>query len=117
MNLSDFRTEMYAFWAAAVDEALGLKDAYRSVERLGSFYRNLDQASRELADVVLAEWVLSEDEKLRFDALAVVDDFLVASALPALCQLAARLSSAGTPGAPFEIERVEGIVQRLTQVT
>jgi hypothetical protein len=42
---------------------------------------------------VLAEWALSDDEATRFDALALIEDFKLAAALPALRKLAVRLGS------------------------
>ncbi len=49
-----------------------------------------------MADQVLAEWALSEDEKVRFDGLALIDDFPIATAIPALQKLAKRLASLAT---------------------
>ena len=66
-----------------------------------------------MANRVLAEWALSDDENVRFDALALIDDFKIASAAPALQELARRLASDGTPGAPYELKKVRRIISNL----
>ena len=66
-----------------------------------------------MANDVLGEWALSEDEGLRFDALALIYDFRVCTAMTALDNLAAHLSSSTSPGAPYEVEKVQKIIARL----
>ena len=46
-----------------------------------------------MADQVLAEWVVSEDPDMRFDAQALIRKFKIVEAIPALRQLAKRLAS------------------------
>jgi len=68
-----------------------------------------------MADQVLAEWVLAEDEKVRFDALALIADFKIGSAVPALRTLARRLAWSPAPGAPYELKKVDRILGVLAQ--
>jgi hypothetical protein len=72
-------------------------------------YRKFDAEERRMADQVLTEWVLSEDENVRFDALALIDDFKIARAVPALKALAGRLASSRAPGAPHELQKLDRI--------
>lgn len=113
MTLDDFRSKLDAFWAAANREADELKDPYLALERLNTLYRGFDTEERELANQVLAEWVLSDEEAKRFDAVALIRQFQVTSAVSALRALADELERRDDPGAPFEREKVEALLSEL----
>ena len=66
-----------------------------------------------MADQVLAEWVLSDDQGLRFDALALIDAFKIANETPVLQKLASRLASSSAPGAPYKLRKVDRILKDL----
>jgi len=114
MNLEEFRRRMEAYRSAVEKDSKELRDSYYALERLHILYRSFNADERVLADRVLTEWVLSDDETLRFDALALVDDFKVLQSIPALTELAGRLRSSGTPGAPFELQKVDRIIKELS---
>jgi len=114
MNLDEFRLQMAAYRQAADEEAMSLKDSYLALDRLHSLYRKFDDEERVMANQVLAEWALSDDEKVRFDALALIDDFKIKTAIPALHELVARLASIHTPGAPYEQQKVNRIIRDLS---
>jgi hypothetical protein len=113
MKLNELRNQMESYRRAADEEAMSLKDSYLTLDRLHSLYRKFDEEERAMADQVLAEWVLSEDENLRFDALALIYDFKIVSATPALQKLIDRLASCRTSGAPHELNKVKRIVKSL----
>jgi hypothetical protein len=113
MTLEDFRTRMNSFWESANREADELKDPIRALELLSRLYRNLDVAERALADRVLAEWALSDDEAKRFVAVALIREFEVVSGAPELCLLISGLAGSDDPGAPFEREKVEVLLRDL----
>lgn len=114
MTLEAFRDDMERSRERVDREAAEMKDSYLALERLAALYEKFDDSERELADEVLAEWVLSEDEGIRFDAMALIRKFVVVASLPALRQLRGRLVSATGPGAPFEREKVDGLIAELT---
>lgn len=114
MTLAKFRREMDQYWESVDREALEMKDSYLALDRLHSLYRRLDEDERALADEILCEWVLSDTEAKRFDAMAVIREFRVSRAVPALEQLSRRLRGRGEPGAPFEQEKIEGLLSELT---
>jgi len=70
-----------------------------------------------MADQVLTEWVLSKDEGVRFDALALIDDFKILKAIPALQKLATRLVSSSAPSAPYELQKVDRVIGDLTALS
>lgn len=94
-------------------EARERRDSYFALEKLRSLYLKLDVDEREAADLVISEWVESDDEGVRFDALVLIDDFKIGKARPALRALMDRLASSSSPGAPYEREKVERIAASL----
>jgi hypothetical protein len=113
-NLEEFRLEMGTYRRSADEDSKSLKDPQLTLERLRSLYGKLDSAERQMADQVLAEWALSEDEAIRFDALALIGDLKICAAMPALQTLAARLALQAAPGSPYEFKKVRRIIARLT---
>lgn len=113
MNLDEFRKQMDSYRGCADVEAKSLKYPQLALDRLCSLYLTLDVYERTMADQVLAEWVVSEDENVRFDALALVDDLKIQAATSALRRLVARLSSSDAPGATYELRKVDRILQSL----
>lgn len=110
MTPDEFRYEMVLYRQSADDEAKALKNSYFVHERLSALYGKFDEAERQMADEVLGEWALSEDERVRFDALALIDELKIKSAIPALQRLAARLADSTMPGAPYELKKVTRII-------
>lgn len=113
MTLKEFRNQMDGFWASVNSEADALKDPMRALERLSGLYRGLDGTERALADRVLAGWALADDEAKRFDAVALIREFRIATAEPELRELIAILARSDDPGAPFEREKVEALLREL----
>ena len=113
MTFEEFRTLMNEFRAAVDREGEDEKDSYLALEALHTFCEKLEGSEKEFADRVLTEWLLSDDEGLRFDAEALIDDYCVIQALPALATLRERLAMDNSPGAPFEIEKLERISRNL----
>jgi hypothetical protein len=113
MNLHEFRQEMESYRRSVDEEARALKDSYLALDRLHALYGRFDAVERTMADQVLTEWALSDDEGRRFDALALIDDFKVTAAAAALKLLAGRLASSTAPGAPYELQKVDRILEDL----
>jgi len=102
---------MEAFRAASERDAAARRNSQLVLIDLRNLYQRFDAAERSLADRVISEWVASDDENLRFDALALVDDFGLTAATEALTTLAVRLRASKLPGAPFELQKVERILR------
>jgi hypothetical protein len=115
MTLDEFRHEMEAYRQAVHEEASKFKYSHLAVERLFALYQKFDAEERRMADQVLTEWVVSEDPGMRFDAKALVHEFEIVKAIPALQQLAQRLASSRAVGAPGELEVVDRIIGDLTR--
>jgi hypothetical protein len=114
MTLDEFRNRMWAYRQAVERESNNQRSPNLAWDKLRDLYRRLDSAERGVADRVLCEWVLSDDENLRYDALVLISDFEVKSALPALSELASRLKASTSPGAPYELRKVESMLKVLS---
>ena len=95
--------------------AAGTKDSQSVVIKLSREYAVLSTDERESVDQVISEWVLSDDPKLRFDAMALIGDQHIQSATPALRRLAERLEDAPGPSAPYEWAKVNRLLGQLTR--
>ena len=113
MTLDEFRVEMASYRRSADDDAKSLKDPYVTLEKLRGLYEKFDDGERRMADQVLIEWALSEDEELRFDGLALIDELKIATAVAALYELATRLASSTEVSAPYELKKVHRIIAGL----
>ncbi len=113
MNIDEFRKEMWAYRQSADRDANALKESNLAWEWLRNLYRKFDSDERKLADQVLIEWVLSDDENVRYDALVVIDEFKIADALFAVQELATRLRLSNAPSAPYELKKVDSLLQKL----
>jgi hypothetical protein len=75
--------ELQQRWSAEDDRE---KVSNRATARLAELYRSLDGADRAVFDRVLADWLHADDPGKRFDAQALIREFKICSALPALRQ-------------------------------
>jgi hypothetical protein len=114
MKENSFRMQMENFRNAAVSEGNYLRYPYIVLERLHQLYESFDNEQRAAADRVFAEWLLSDDESKRFDAIALIRAFDVKSAVPQLEELRDVLAPRTDPGAPFEREKVTDLIGTLT---
>jgi hypothetical protein len=113
MTLDELRRQMEAFRRAVEREARAFKDPNEALVQLRALYERFDVEERELADMVLAEWALSDDEGIRFEAMVLIDEFKIRTARHSLLHLATRLSHSDAPGAPFELQKIQRILGRL----
>jgi hypothetical protein len=109
----DVRAFLNEEWARIDREAEARKDSHSAVFELARLYRGLADDQREAADEVLVEWLLSEDPRKRFDALALVDEFSVSAAIVALRALETRFRQSGEPSSPYDVAKIVRILQRL----
>lgn len=116
MTLGEMRAGMEAFRGVVDRDGEARRDSCYALEQLYAMYLRLDAAERSLAKRVLSEWALSSDERLRFDALTLIDDFNVTEAIPSLQELELRLGRSHDPGAPYERQKVRRIMRTLGHV-
>lgn len=113
MNLDEFRRTMDSYRREADREATRQKNSFIVQRRLLQLYDRLDAHERLMANEVFGEWALSDDEATRFDALVLINERKIDSALPSLQQLSERLRGVRLPSALFELEKVERIIAEI----
>src|SRR5258705_5889203 len=114
MTSDELRHEMYEFREHVNAEAEERRDTYYALEQLCRFYEKSLPHERHSLNEVLFEWLLSDDEGLRFDAQALIGKFAVSDSVPTLEALAERLRRSKQPGAPYELEKVNRILNALS---
>lgn len=114
MSARDTRERWQQFWARVDAETKAEKLSQAALVELSRYYRSLQAEERQTIDAVLSEWVVSDNESKRFDALALVDEHRIRSALPALEELRRKLDKSREPSAPFEKAKVDLIITSLT---
>lgn len=113
MNLAEFRDQMRTRRDDADKRAVDAKESNLAWEWLCDMYRKFDAQEREMANQVLVEWLSSADDNLRYDALVLIDEYHIHTALPALETLSLRLSMSKSPSALPELAKVTHVIERL----
>jgi hypothetical protein len=113
MTQQEFREEMLAYRADAESSAAERRDTRIVLERLDRLYSSFDESERAQANSVLAEWILSDAQGLRFDARHLARVFRIGRLLDALRESATRLSASGAVGEAEEAQTVRSLIQFL----
>lgn len=111
----EVRGEWEAFWREVDQTYQDAKDSQGALLALFDRYRNLRPDERKAVDDLLADKLESPSENVRFDVLALVGEFNIRSTEPQLRSLAARLEADMTPGAPFELAKVNRTLKQFQQ--
>lgn len=104
-------------WGAARQriprEAIDEKASQGALFALFEAYRQLDTVDRAVVDRWMGGQALLGEEVDRFDAIAMIREFRVMSALAGLHRLEDRLADSDSPGAPFERVKVGRLIAYL----
>lgn len=104
---------MEQWWFECDSEALTMKDSQAATIAFIKLYEQISPEERTMADQLIGEWARSDQDRRRFDALAVIDHCRVRAAAPQLRALEADLRARVDPRAPFELKKVSRILRRL----
>ena len=113
MTVDEVRRQMDVWWRDTDSAAIAAKDSQRTTLALLALVRGMEPEERAMADVVIGEWLLSTEERKGFDALAVIDEIGMQSAVSKLRLLRSQLVAKRDPRAPFELEKVRRLLARL----
>jgi hypothetical protein len=113
MNLLEFRDRFEKYWADLDRDAAARKDSQGVVFQLFDYYSRLNAEERAMADQVIVEWIDAGDARRKFDALAIVDQFRIVTAVPRLQRLETELQQRTDPEAPYELAKVRRILSRV----
>ena len=115
MNSDEIKTLWVQLWAHLDWKADANKMSQETVCNLSTEYGLRSPEERAVINTVLSEWLVSDDEKKRFDALALIFDYRIDSSLPALRALTQRLKYSSAVGAPFELEKVTRVIDKILE--
>lgn len=108
------KTAFEAWWQSTNDRAQAAKNSHSAMIELIAQYRKLSSAEQEVLNNIFCEWIDSADDFKRFDALAMVEEFRITSCIHGLIRRRAQLQSSTTPDAPYELAKIDRMLQRLT---
>ena len=111
----DMRRRLQELWSTADLDAKRLKDSQYAQDRLRRFVENLTSEERDAADEVLADWAREGDPRQQFDALSLIDELRINSAIPALQELAETYEASDAPSAPYDWAWVNRIIGHLSE--
>ena len=81
---------------------------------LMKLYRRFDDEEQRMAKEVIVEWLRSPEPRKQFDALALVDELVIVSALPTLRELQGEAEECTDHEAPYDWARLNRIAGRLS---
>jgi len=113
INSEGVRRAFDAAWERLDQEERDLKLANHTLIKLQKIYAELSPDERRVVDSVLGEWVLSNDERKRFDAESLINHFRITAAVPALRSAAS--STIGATDAPtaYRREKLQRLIEAL----
>ena len=113
MTLDETRAGLASSYEALDEWSREAKDPWILRKGLARVYGRLDSDERQLADVVISEWVLSRDARHQVAAQYIIREFCIREAIPALRRRVRQL--AGETGGPARDEReiVEQLISDL----
>ncbi|MEO7121575.1 MAG: hypothetical protein ABI400_00310, partial [Lacisediminihabitans sp.] len=117
MNGANVRIQWLKMRDQVSARAVASKQSQEAVLVMAAQYGALSDADREVVNELLAEQLLSAEETIRFDAIALVSRFEITSALPALHHLSDWLESQQFPGAPYEWAKANRVMGELAKTS
>lgn len=113
MIASEVRESWIAFRQKISDRAIAEKNSQSALCGLVEYYRSLPRDAQLIVNQLLSEQLSQDNKAIRFDALAVIRDCRIKSALPALRQLSDRLGGEESPSAPYDLAKVNRLIDYL----
>jgi hypothetical protein len=107
------KAEFEELWTQLDADALEEKYSQGAFLRLTEYFGHLDEDDKRVVGEVLFSWILDGNARQRFDALAIIEDFEIRSALPVLRENLTRLEDATGPSVPDDREQLEQIIAHL----
>lgn len=100
-------------WERIDKEAMDAKLSQGAVLDLSRLYRGWDAGAQQMARQAFARWLDSTNARKRFDALALIREFSVIEAVPALQRLKTKLEREAGPEPAFELRKVNDVLRAL----
>ncbi len=113
MKLDEFRKKMEFWWEETDKHETVRKNSQGTLLELMGLYERFDEVERVMANRILCEWIESDNNRKRFDALAIIDKYKIRSAIPKLRDFESKIANRPDYEAPYELAKVRRILERL----
>jgi hypothetical protein len=113
MTYASIRDYWIAYRKRSDEDNVASKGSQFVVLDLYKLYRTLSADERHEIDKLLEEQLGSDDATVRFDSVAVIQEFRITSAVPGLHDLVARLKDIDGPQARHEMEKAQSLISDL----
>lgn len=113
MEYEGFRRHMNHQWEIFDREATEAKNSREALAWISDWYRRIPTECEDFASKVVSEWLLADNGRKRFDAIAVVSEHHLVNAVPALKALRDRLGKTAGAPARHDREQVEKVLREL----
>lgn len=100
-------------WEKIDSQALMEKQSAMATFEIARIYRASEPEFRKAAREAFGRWLLSRNERMRFDALALIREFDVFEAIPNLRRLQQLLDRVQGSEAEFDREKVRDVLRYL----
>ena len=115
MNTTNVRTEWTSLWKQLQTRADALHDSQSVAFGLLNAYDQLSVEKRAEVQSILAEWLLSEDNRRRYDASFLITERSIRELAPAVAAAIDRLKGLSGPEARDEVELLQQLREALTK--
>lgn len=115
MNESRIRNFLNSEWDKINREAKDNKQSQSATFMLIDLFKELAPEDRLAAERVIIEWLFSSDPAKQFDGLAMIDEFAISAAIPALSQLVVLLTVSNSQSSPYDLAKVKRILSKLKE--
>ena len=115
MNTQNVRKEWMNLWQQLQTRADALHDSQSVALGLLNAYDQLSVGERAEVQSILAEWLLSEDNRRRYDACFLITERLIRELAPAVGSAIDRLKGLPGPEARDEVEILEQLREALAK--
>ena len=111
-ELNRFREMLNGYWAIVFERADYIREPNIADVKMEQLYRGFGPNARRLCNIVLPEWLESTDASLRFAAFALIREFRITSAIPALRKFTQSHANPGNAPGRAELEKATQVLEQ-----
>jgi hypothetical protein len=113
MKTTDTRNRWLDTYRQLTDAAEAFRDSQSVAFGLLDAYDQLSSSEKNDVHEVLAEWLMSDDNKLRYDAEFVTSQRIIVEMVPAVEKAIQRMNESSGPEAEYEVKKLRRILNEL----
>lgn len=114
MTIANTRNEWFASHRRLEEEAKAFHDSQSVAFGLLSAYDKLASDEKPEVHKILAEWLRSDDNRLRYDAGFLTSQRQIVEMAPAIREAIEQIDESSGPEAKYEVKKLRRILEQLT---